>query len=139
MLNSAKQPPYANAEASQLQYKSQCLEPHLTSIANGLDAGLELPLYLKVEFDDTLLIWMDTATRIERGEDGDQRRHVRERSARHVSTAWPGAGRRTAVCCSSSTGRWRELAKRADTPAPPAAPRPERGSGRRDGGRAGAS
>ena len=25
--------------------------------------GLELPLYLKVEFDDTLLIWMDTATR----------------------------------------------------------------------------
>jgi len=62
LLNSAKQPPYANAEASQLQYKS-CLEPYMVSIANGLTAGLELPLYLKVEFDDTLLSWMDTATR----------------------------------------------------------------------------
>ena len=62
LLNSAKQPPYANAEASQLQYKS-CLEPYLVSIANGLTTGLELPLYLKVEFDDTLLSWMDTATR----------------------------------------------------------------------------
>jgi HK97 family phage portal protein len=63
ILNSSKQPPYANAEASQLQYKAQCLEPHLTSIATTLGAGLELPLHLKLEFDDTLLIWMDTNTR----------------------------------------------------------------------------
>jgi HK97 family phage portal protein len=63
ILNSSKQPPYANAEASQLQYKSQCLEPHLNSLAATLAAGLELPLYLTLEFDDTLLIWMDTATR----------------------------------------------------------------------------
>lgn len=63
ILNSSKQPPYANAEASQLQYKSQCLEPHLTAIAATLGYGLELPNYLKLEFDDTLLIWMDTATR----------------------------------------------------------------------------
>ena len=63
ILNSAKQPPYANAEASQLQYKSQCLEPHLVSIAATLGEGLELPLYLTLEFDDTLLIWMDTTTR----------------------------------------------------------------------------
>ena len=63
ILNSSKQPPYANAEASQLQYKSQCLEPHLASIAATLGDGLELPLYLSLEFDDTLLIWMDTATR----------------------------------------------------------------------------
>ena len=63
ILNSSKQPPYANAEASQLQYKSQCLECHLISIQNCLDVGLELPNHLGIEFDDTLLIWMDTATR----------------------------------------------------------------------------
>ena len=63
LLNSAKQPPYANAEASQLQYKA-CLDPIMTSIANGLTTGLELPLYLKVEFDATLLSWMDTLTRV---------------------------------------------------------------------------
>jgi HK97 family phage portal protein len=67
-LNSAKQPPYANAEASQLQYLA-CLEPYLVSIANGWTTGLELPLYLKVEFDDTLLIWMDTATRTKAAKD----------------------------------------------------------------------
>lgn len=64
ILNSSKQPPYANAEASQLQYKSQCLEPHLVSIQNCLDTGLELPSYLGIEFDITLLIWMDTTTRV---------------------------------------------------------------------------
>jgi len=63
LLNSARQPPYANAEASQLQYKA-CLDPYMVSIANGWTTGLELPLSLKVEFDDTLLSWMDTATRM---------------------------------------------------------------------------
>lgn len=68
LLNSAKQPPYANAEASQLQYKA-CLEPYMVAIANGLTTGLELPLYLKIEFDDTLLMWMDTATRTKAAKD----------------------------------------------------------------------
>lgn len=62
LLNSAKQPPYANAEASQLQYKA-CLDPYLVSIQHGWKTAIELPLYIKVEFDDTLLSWMDTATR----------------------------------------------------------------------------
>jgi HK97 family phage portal protein len=69
ILNSSKQPPYANAEASQLQYKSQCLEPHLTAIAKTLAYGLQLPPYLKLEFDDTLLIWMDTSTRTQAAKD----------------------------------------------------------------------
>jgi HK97 family phage portal protein len=64
ILNSSKQPPYANAEASQLQYKSQCLEPHLVSIATCLGEGLDLPSYLTIEFDDALLIWMDTTSRV---------------------------------------------------------------------------
>ena len=64
ILNSSKQPPYANAEASQLQYKSQCLEPLLVAFAQCLGDGLDLPLYLTLEFDDTLLIWLDTMTRV---------------------------------------------------------------------------
>lgn len=63
ILNSSKQPPYANAEASMLQYKALCLEPHMTAIVKTLGYGLNLPSYLKLEFDDTLLIWMDTQTR----------------------------------------------------------------------------
>jgi HK97 family phage portal protein len=63
IINSTKQPPYANAEASQLQYISNCLQPHMTAIAAGLTAGLELPSYLKIEFDDTLLTWMDSQSR----------------------------------------------------------------------------
>jgi HK97 family phage portal protein len=65
ILNSSKQPPYANAEASQLQYKSQCLEPHLVSIATTLGDGLDLPSYLTIEFDESLLIWMDTMSRVQ--------------------------------------------------------------------------
>jgi HK97 family phage portal protein len=65
ILNSSKQPPYANAEASMLQYKSLCLEPHMTAIAKTLGYGLNLPAYLTLEFDDTLLIWMDTLTRVQ--------------------------------------------------------------------------
>ena len=63
IIDSTKQPPYANAEASQLQYISNGLQPHMTAIATGWTEGLGLPLSLKVEFDDTLLTWMDTATR----------------------------------------------------------------------------
>src|SRR5207344_1484333 len=43
ILNSTKQPPYANAEASQLQYKSQCLETHMTSIADVQGHSIGLP------------------------------------------------------------------------------------------------
>ena len=43
ILNSAKQPPYANAEASQLQYKSECLEVHLTSHREWLDRRAGAP------------------------------------------------------------------------------------------------
>lgn len=64
LLDSSKQPPYANAEASQLDYKSRTLEQHLVSFARVLGDGLDLPSYLKLEFDDTLLIWMDTTTRV---------------------------------------------------------------------------
>lgn len=63
ILNSNRQPPYANAEASQLQYKSQTLEPLLRGIEFGLDEGLDLPSYLGIEFDTDLLISMDTNTR----------------------------------------------------------------------------
>lgn len=63
ILNTSKQPPYANSDASQLQYKSQCLEPHMISFCKCVGAGLNLPLYLMLEFDDTLLSWMDAATR----------------------------------------------------------------------------
>jgi HK97 family phage portal protein len=69
ILNSSKQPPYANAEASMLQYKSLCLEPHMTAITKTLGHGLNLPTYLKLEFDDTLLIWMDTQTRTQAAKD----------------------------------------------------------------------
>jgi HK97 family phage portal protein len=64
ILNSSKQPPYANAEASQLQYKQACLEPHLISIQNILNQALSLPSHLWVQFDVDLLIAMDTATRV---------------------------------------------------------------------------
>ena len=96
LLNSAKQPPYANAEASQLQYKV-CLEPYMTSIANGLSTGLELPLYLKVEFDDTLLIWMDTATRTKAARDAIVAGMSPNEVASDVLRPRPGGGRRAAV------------------------------------------
>ena len=52
-----------------LQYKSLCLEPHMTAIVKTLGHGLNLPAYLKLEFDDTLLIWMDTTTRTQAAKD----------------------------------------------------------------------
>lgn len=62
ILNSSKQPPYANAEASQLQYRFQCLQPHFTSMAKCYDLGLELPSYLQTDWDYDELSWLDTAT-----------------------------------------------------------------------------
>jgi hypothetical protein len=36
----------------------------LVSIATCLGDGLDLPSYLTIEFDDALLIWMDTTSRV---------------------------------------------------------------------------
>jgi len=63
MVDSSQQPPYANSEASLLQYHSQCLQTHMTAIEHCLDEGLELPTEYGTEFDIDDLIWMDTATR----------------------------------------------------------------------------
>jgi HK97 family phage portal protein len=62
-VDSSKQPPYANSEATQLQYHSTCLQVHMTAIECALDEGLELPAPYGTEFDIDVLIWMDTATR----------------------------------------------------------------------------
>jgi phage portal protein BeeE len=69
MIDSTQQPPYANNEASTLQYHSQCLQTHLTAIENALDAGLELPAPYGTEFDLDDLIWMDTATKTKAAHD----------------------------------------------------------------------
>jgi HK97 family phage portal protein len=69
MVDSSQQPPYANNEASTLQYHSQCLQTHLTAIENALDGGLELPAPFGTEFDLDDLIWMDTATKTKAAHD----------------------------------------------------------------------
>ena len=69
MVDSSQQPPYANNEASTLQYHSQCLQTHLTHIEAALDAGLELPAPYGTEFDLDDLIWMDTATKTKAAHD----------------------------------------------------------------------
>jgi HK97 family phage portal protein len=63
MVDSSQQPPYANSEASTLQYHSQCLQTHLTAIEAALDLGLELPYPYGTEFDLDDLIWLDVTTR----------------------------------------------------------------------------
>ena len=62
-VDSSQQPPYANSEATQMQYLSQCLQVHMTSIETSLDEGLDLPAPYGTEFDIDALIWMDTATK----------------------------------------------------------------------------
>jgi HK97 family phage portal protein len=69
MIDSTQQPPYANNEASTLQYHSQCLQTHLTAIEAALDTGLELPAPYGTEFDLDDLIWMDTATKTKAAHD----------------------------------------------------------------------
>jgi HK97 family phage portal protein len=68
-VDSTNQPPYANSEATQLQYRAQCLQVHMTAIECALDAGLELPDYYGTEFDLDALIWMDTATKTKAAHD----------------------------------------------------------------------
>jgi HK97 family phage portal protein len=67
-VDSSKQPPYANSEATQLQYLSG-LQVHMTGIETSLDAGLELPDPYGTEFDIDALIWMDQATRTKAAHD----------------------------------------------------------------------
>jgi HK97 family phage portal protein len=69
MVDSSQQPPYANNEASTLQYHSQCLQTLLKAIEDALDAGLELPAPYGTEFDLDDLIWMDTATKTKAAHD----------------------------------------------------------------------
>ncbi len=69
MIDSTQQPPYANNEASTLQYHSQCLQTHLTAIEALFDSGLELPAPYGTEFDLDDLIWMDTATKTKAAHD----------------------------------------------------------------------
>jgi len=64
-VDSSKQPPYANSEATQLQYQSQCLQVHMTAMEDALDDGLALPTDLGTEFDTDALIWLDIATKTE--------------------------------------------------------------------------
>jgi len=69
MVDSSQQPPYANSEASALQYHSQCLQTHLLGIETALDAGLELPAPYGTEFDLDDLLWMSTETRVKASHD----------------------------------------------------------------------
>lgn len=69
MVDASQQPPYANSEASQLQYRAQCLQTLMTAIEDCLDAGLELPDPYGTEFEIDALIWMDTATRTKAAQD----------------------------------------------------------------------
>jgi HK97 family phage portal protein len=69
MVDSTKQPPYANSEATQRQYHAQCLQVHMVSLEDVLDEGLELPAPYGTEFDLDALIWMDTETRSKAAKD----------------------------------------------------------------------
>ena len=68
-VDSSKQPPYANSEATQLQYQSQCLQVHMTALECALDEGLDLPSPYGTEFDIDALIWMDTQTKTKAAHD----------------------------------------------------------------------
>jgi HK97 family phage portal protein len=70
MVDSTQQPPYANSEATQLQYHAQCLQVHMVSLEAALDEGLDLPAPYGTEFDLDALIWMDTATRSTAAKEG---------------------------------------------------------------------
>src|SRR4029434_57989 len=63
MVDSSQQPPYANSEASLLQYHSQCLQTHLHGIETCLDEGLELPAQYGTVFDGDDLMWVATANK----------------------------------------------------------------------------
>ncbi len=55
-------PTYANIEALDVQYYSQCLQIHIESLEAGLGEGLELEPRNRVEFNLDDLLRMDTST-----------------------------------------------------------------------------
>jgi HK97 family phage portal protein len=61
-VDSTKQPPYANSEATQLQYRAT-LDVHMTSVEDAWDDGCELPPPYGTEFDRDALIFMETSTK----------------------------------------------------------------------------
>ena len=69
-VDSSKQPPYANSEATQLQYHSVCLQTHMVAVERAMDDGLELPPPYGTEFEVDFLLWMDTATKTAAAKDG---------------------------------------------------------------------
>lgn len=56
--------PYTSSEATNLQYLSDCLQSHIESLELALDDGLDLPEGIRTEFDESSLLRLDSATRI---------------------------------------------------------------------------
>ncbi|CAI09247.1 phage portal protein [Aromatoleum aromaticum] len=56
--------PYTSSEATNLQYLSDCLQVHIESLELALDDGLDLPPDVRTEFDESSLLRLDSATRI---------------------------------------------------------------------------
>lgn len=56
--------PYTSSEATNLQYLVDCLQVHVESLELALDDGLDLPEGIRTEFDESSLLRLDTATRM---------------------------------------------------------------------------
>jgi HK97 family phage portal protein len=129
MIDSSKQPPYANSEASMLQYHAQCLQIHLTAIEVALDTGLELPTPYGTEFDLDMLIWMDTPTKVKAAADAINAGILSPNEARFKTFGLGPVDGGESPMAQQQYFSLKALAKRdaADpfskpTPAPPAAP-----------------
>lgn len=122
MVDSSQQPPYANSEASTLQYRSQCLQTHFTGIESSLDAGLELPEWYGTEFDIDDLVWMDTATKTAAAREAIGSGAMAPNEARfQYFNLKPVPGGDTPYL---QQQYWPLGAKRTGEPAPPPAPMP---------------
>jgi HK97 family phage portal protein len=126
-VDSSKQPPYANSEATQLQYQSQCLQVHMTALENVLDEGLDLPVPYGTEFDIDALIWMDTVTKTKAAADAITAGVMTPNESRfkyHGLPPVPGGDtpylQRQMVSMAASAER--EAADLQAAPAPPALP-----------------
>lgn len=56
--------PYTSSEATNLQYLADCLQAHIETLEFALDDGLGLPPTQRTELDESSLLRLDTATRI---------------------------------------------------------------------------
>lgn len=56
--------PYTSSEATNLQYLADCLQSHIEAMELALDDGLDLPPTLRTELDESSLLRLDTATRV---------------------------------------------------------------------------